>query len=537
MRAFLLIGVIEFYLVVTNLSIVVSLVSNNWNLKVDSSFLNENLELWIKPRIVLKWKTSIIGFSSNEEIRIRQQIQQAFDHWSVYPNINFRETLDNNEVNFNLTFIAKSDEQNISLNEVKVIFMHTIEPFSANILLEINKDAYNINDSFFNNSNAIMKYYIGYTLGIEYLDDILLDHIDTTIVLPSDQTRFTRAITTATETDYEPTKSRMEKGRYVNSFNSKFKLPSLSVTLRWKFLARKNTRLPAKRKELDDILPVIRHSKSEDLYRTRHGIRFIWIGHASSYVQLNNFRFLLDPIFSNRCGIGSLIGPKRFRPPPLTVDDLPDNLDAVFISHNHFDHLDYTSVKSLNKRFSQQLTWFCGRGLRKWFLKHGVKNVIELDWWETHHFSEKNVSIAFCPAQHWSGRGLTDINKSLWGGFAIWDRKHKFYFAGDTGYTHNISIFRQIGRKYGPFDLSAIPIGSYEPRWMMSPQHVSPAEAVQIHIDIRSKRSIGVHWGTWAFANEYFMEPKSKLSEAVENKQLDPSSFIVVKHGEVFDVL
>ena len=131
----------------------------------------------IKPRIVLKWKTSIIGFSSSEEIRIHQQIQQVFAHWSVYSNINFRETLDNNEVNFNLTFIAKSDEQNISLNEVKVIFMHTIEPFSATILLNVNKDAYSINDSFFNNSNAIIRYYIGYALGIEYLDDILLVNI------------------------------------------------------------------------------------------------------------------------------------------------------------------------------------------------------------------------------------------------------------------------------------------------------------------------------------------------------------------------
>jgi N-acyl-phosphatidylethanolamine-hydrolysing phospholipase D len=135
-----------------------------------------------------------------------------------------------------------------------------------------------------------------------------------------------------------------------------------------------------------------------------------------------------------------------------------------------------------------------------------------------------------------SRRTLTDTNKSLWGGYAIWSKNYKFYFAGDTGYTHNISIFKQIGKKYGPFDLSAIPIGAYEPRWIMEPQHVSPDEAVQIHIDTQSKKSIGIHWGTWALAYEPYLEPIEKLKTAVENNKLSPESFIVVKHGEFFDL-
>ena len=137
---------------------------------------------------------------------------------------------------------------------------------------------------------------------------------------------------------------------------------------------------------------------------------------------------------------------------------------------------------------------------------------------------------------HRSRRGMFDINKSLWGGFAIWDKTHKFYYAGDSGYTHNISIFRQIGQKYGPFDLSAIPIGAYEPKWIMESQHVNPSEAVQIHLDVQSNRSIGVHWGTWALTSEYFMEPATKLGEAVKHRQLDSRSFTVVKHGEIVDV-
>lgn len=118
----------------------------------------------------------------------------------------------------------------------------------------------------------------------------------------------------------------------------------------------------------------------------------------------------------------------------------------------------------------------------------------------------------------------------------MWSNQYRFYFAGDTGYTHNIPIFRQIGKKFGPFDLSAIPIGAYAPRWMMEAQHVSPVEAVQMHIDTQSKKSIGIHWGTWALANEFFLEPKEKLLAEVKERQLDPDSFIVVKHGEIIDL-
>ena len=136
-----------------------------------------------------------------------------------------------------------------------------------------------------------------------------------------------------------------------------------------------------------------------------------------------------------------------------------------------------------------------------------------------------------------SRRGAFDLNKSLWGGYAVWNKDHKFFFAGDTGYTHNISIFKQIGKRYGPFDLSAIPIGAYEPRWMMEAQHVSPDEAVLIRMDINSKKSIGIHWGTWALANEHYLEPREKLKAAVERNKLTAESFICVQHGQIFDLL
>jgi N-acyl-phosphatidylethanolamine-hydrolysing phospholipase D len=192
---------------------------------------------------------------------------------------------------------------------------------------------------------------------------------------------------TMNNTSNQLVKSRIEDGRFINSFNPQYKFPNLGRVLIWKITSRDNTRLPSNRKELDKILPVIRHEKPEDLYLTKPGLRFIWIGHASCFVQMNNFRFLVDPIFSERCGMVSFIGPKRFRPPALIINDLPDDLDAIFISHSHYDHLDYPSVKELNKRYGERLTWFCGRGLRQWFLDNHIKNIVELDWWEEYYFS------------------------------------------------------------------------------------------------------------------------------------------------------
>ncbi|UJR20371.1 hypothetical protein I4U23_023503 [Adineta vaga] len=553
MKPFLLFILIALCFVISNLSHAVHFEksdSNVCNLKVKFLLSHKNPEQWIQSTTNFKWKLIITGLSKIAETKVHQKIRQAFNDWSIYPGIIFHEVSENDEVDFNLIFAANYHQYDISSNDFDTILMHTMSSSYANILFETNKDWIDPDHDMNCNLYLIMKHQIGYILGLEHPDDKPLNPIsDETLdeepemmaIAARKPIRFSRAIVnngeiTTTNASDELPKSRMENGRYSNSFNSEFKFPSAAVILRWKFTTRRNTKLPNTKQELDRLLPVIRHSKSEELYQTKFGIRFIWIGHASSYVQMNNFRFLLDPVFSERCGINSMIGPKRYRPTPLTVNDLPDNLDAIFISHNHFDHLDYASVKELNKRYGKQLTWFCGRGLRQWFLGNHVKNVIELDWWENYHYSKKNISIAFLPAQHWSRRGIFDLNKSLWGGFAIWDSTHKFYFAGDTGYTHNISIFRQIGERYGPFDLSAIPIGAYEPRWMMEAQHVSPDEAVQIHIDVQSNRSIGIHWGTWALANEYFMEPPTKLSEAVKHKQLDPSSFIVVKHGEIFDL-
>ena len=191
------------------------------------------------------------------------------------------------------------------------------------------------------------------------------------------------ASTTSSTSDDQYVKSRREHGRYVNSFNPEFRLPSVGTLLRWGLFTKDNTHLPANDEELDRSLPVIKHS-ADEIVKNTPGLRFIWIGHATCLVQMDDFIFLTDPVFCARCGAKPYIGPKRYRPPALTVVDLPEKLEAVVISHNHYDHLDYPSVQSLNSRYGSKLTWFCGQGGRQWFLDCAIENVIELDWWKCH---------------------------------------------------------------------------------------------------------------------------------------------------------
>jgi N-acyl-phosphatidylethanolamine-hydrolysing phospholipase D len=201
-------------------------------------------------------------------------------------------------------------------------------------------------------------------------------------------------------TGNELVEARLINGAYTNSFNPRFRMPSVSTIVRWMFRAPNNTRLPANLDDLDQILPVIKHRK-DDIFKEKTGLRLLWIGHASCLVQIDDFIFLTDPVFSDRCGITSQLGSKRYRRPALTVDELPDELQAVCISHNHFDHLDYPSVHALNQRYGNALTWFCGIGTRQWFIDCQIENVIELNWWQqqahpvgkTHHVLNNSSSI------------------------------------------------------------------------------------------------------------------------------------------------
>jgi N-acyl-phosphatidylethanolamine-hydrolysing phospholipase D len=259
------------------------------------------------------------------------------------------------------------------------------------------------------------------------------------------------------------------------------------------------------------------------------GVIVTWLGHATVLVQLEGKAFLTDPVFAEHCSPISFAGPKRLRPPPCTVKDLPQ-IDAVVISHNHYDHLDYSTVTDLNERFGEKLRWYVPMGLRSWFTHSGCTNVVEKTWWDEEIFGDSKIKIISLPAQHWSLRSGFDRYKTLWCGWAIKGERDSFFFAGDTGYCPE---FKNIGHFYGPFTIAAIPIGCYSPRWFMTPQHIDPAEAVKIHNEIRAKNSLAIHWGTYAMgSNEPVLEPKRKLLEEVLKANLTNETFFTLRHGE-----
>ncbi|XP_053270950.1 N-acyl-phosphatidylethanolamine-hydrolyzing phospholipase D isoform X2 [Pleuronectes platessa] len=327
------------------------------------------------------------------------------------------------------------------------------------------------------------------------------------------------------------TKSCQDKhGRWTNPWST-WRFPSWPLLLRFMLWDKDHSRVPTNKEALDSELPVMEpyFVKNPDLSDSGPGLRVTWLGHATVLVEMDGLNILTDPIFSQRASPIQFVGPKRYRGPPCTVEQLP-RIDAVVISHSHYDHLDVGSVASLNTRFGGELRWFVPMGLMDWLMKMGCENVIELDWWDENCVpGHDDVTFVCTPSQHWSKRSALDDNKTLWGSWSILGPEHRFFFAGDTGYC---PAFQEIGRRFGPFDLAAIPIGAYMPRDVMKGQHIDPEEAVQIHQDLQAKHSVAIHWGTFVLTYEYYLEPPVRLRAALEEKGLHPKSFFTLHHGE-----
>jgi N-acyl-phosphatidylethanolamine-hydrolysing phospholipase D len=259
-----------------------------------------------------------------------------------------------------------------------------------------------------------------------------------------------------------------------------------------------------------------------------------WIGHATALVQMGGLNLLTDPIFSERASPLEGLGPKRAQPPGLALAQLP-HIDLVLISHNHYDHLDAASVRALAAQSAGSPLFIVPLGLKAWMADEGIDNVVELDWWQSHRIGA--VEVVMTPVQHWSGRSLTDRMQTLWCGYAVFAPDLHLYFSGDTGYspdfidTRERFKDRQTPAQGGGFDLALIAIGAYEPRWFMKDQHVDPAEAVQVHRDLRAKRSIGVHWGTFELTDEALDEPPRALAKARRQAALSEAEFGVLPIG------
>jgi N-acyl-phosphatidylethanolamine-hydrolysing phospholipase D len=261
-----------------------------------------------------------------------------------------------------------------------------------------------------------------------------------------------------------------------------------------------------------------------------------WVGHSTVLLQLGNLNVITDPVFSPRAFPLQWMGPRRVMDPGLPLDALPP-LDLILLSHNHYDHLDRPAVKRLVGTHPDA-AWVGPLGLAEYVRPWGVRNLIELDWWQ--ETSVKGVRVTGTPARHFSARGLRDRNRSLWCGFALESAGFRVYFAGDSAYHPE---FGEIGRRYGPFDLVMIPIGAYEPRWFMQVVHMNAEEAVQVYQDIVAAHPgtalplmLGIHWGTFRLTTEAMDEPPRRVAARWREAGLDLEKLWIAKFGETREV-
>jgi L-ascorbate metabolism protein UlaG (beta-lactamase superfamily) len=258
-------------------------------------------------------------------------------------------------------------------------------------------------------------------------------------------------------------------------------------------------------------------------------VALTFINHSSVLIQTKEITILTDPIWSDRTSPVTWAGPKRVRAPAVHLDQLP-KIDLVLVSHNHYDHLDLPSLKKLAE--TQDPLFLVPLGDGEILKSVGIKKFQEMDWWQT-YTTDGNDKIHFTPCQHWSARGVFDRYASLWGSFVIESASRKIYFAGDTGYAKH---FQDVNERMGAMDIGLLPIGAFEPRWIMKDQHMNPEEAVQAHLDLKSKMSFGVHFGTFQLTDEGIDQPLIELKAALEKHQVNATDFIAPVFGQTYFV-
>jgi N-acyl-phosphatidylethanolamine-hydrolysing phospholipase D len=250
-----------------------------------------------------------------------------------------------------------------------------------------------------------------------------------------------------------------------------------------------------------------------------------WIGHATLLIQLEGVNILTDPHWGANAGPFG-IGPRRLVEPGVALEDLPP-IHAVLISHDHYDHLDLPTLGRLHRAFRPVL--FAPLGVGAWLREQGVGEVVELDWWESQQ--HRGLKFVATPAQHGSGRGITDQNLRLWSSWAVIGVRHRFFFAGDTGYDPKMA---EIGRRLGPFDAAAIPIGGYSAFTAKHPNHVNPEEGVQLFQDVQGRRLVPMHWATFALNREPNREPPERLFAEARRRGVE-GSISLLSPGQSID--
>jgi L-ascorbate metabolism protein UlaG (beta-lactamase superfamily) len=284
--------------------------------------------------------------------------------------------------------------------------------------------------------------------------------------------------------------------------------------LRWQlgFHDEKRPRAPATGVEV----PVV----ANDGRAIRHAIEdaLTWIGHASFLVQLGGKSALIDPVMSER--LSSVV--RRNVAPGLDWPALP-KIDVVLVTHNHRDHMDAPTLK----RLGPAPVYVVPAGLGAWFDRAGLRRIVEMDWWQEEEI--EGLHVTFVPAQHWSRRGLTDMNESWWGGYVIEREGLRVYHSGDTAWFEGFSL---IGDRCGPIQAAMLPIGAYAPRWFMRPQHMDPGDAIRAFRALGAEKLVAMHWGTFKLTDEHLAEPPELLRELWERAGLHDHQRLIPAIGE-----
>jgi len=287
-----------------------------------------------------------------------------------------------------------------------------------------------------------------------------------------------------------------------------------------KFLFGGENRVP------DSSIPFIKLDSLQLNYRNTDEVKVTWLGHSSVLISFEGYIFLTDPMFGKRASPVSFMGPKRFNDTlPLSMKDI-SKIDAIIISHDHFDHLDYKTIKMLHSKTEK---FFVPLGVGAHLEEWGVmpNKIVELDWWEESQI-QKDIKIVSTPSRHFSGRGLNDRNETLWTSWVIKSQKHSLYFGGDSGYSPS---FKEIGEKYGPFDLTMLECGAYNEAWPYI--HMLPEETVQAHLDLQGKVLLPIHWAQFNLSLHPWTEPIERL---LKKARLEKINVTTPKIGGSFKV-
>jgi L-ascorbate metabolism protein UlaG (beta-lactamase superfamily) len=258
-------------------------------------------------------------------------------------------------------------------------------------------------------------------------------------------------------------------------------------------------------------------------------IRVTWVNHATLLVQLDGVNVLTDPVWSDRVSPFSFAGPRRHRVPGVRFEDLPP-IDAVVVSHNHYDHMDVATLQRLSERFGMPV--IVGLGNAAYLARRSVTTARDVDWWDAVRLGD-SVRVIAVPARHWSARSRSDMRHTLWAGYVIEGPSGRVYFSGDTGY--GVHFARARGR-LGPMDVALMSIGAFQPEWFMGEVHMSPAEAVKASIDLQARVAIPMHFGTWQLGDDGDAEPLEHLDAALAGDSLQRKVWRTIEHGKPFTV-